>query len=321
MKNILILITVFSILLVELNAKGVEWQNPNTTTNTTNQAQLTQGGIDKTKDQESIQQALLKAKYLNMISSINYKIGRTYRIPLRVLIKSFFIFENDKIAFFDVGDKASFLVNSLKERKYDFSNILEVTPELIGVDSNLFVIGESGNIYNFYIYSTDHKSDTIAKSVVYISEEKKKIDKIEVINLEKQKFDKEVQDQEQSQEQEIKKEDQYITIGEGKNILKINKAEIIRDFKQKGEKEDLKADEIFRDKKFVYFKFDKDNALRKFPTVYRVIDGFDNPANTRVVGDYIIAETVSNKFTLRYGNSEHICVRRIEEKKDEKQNN
>lgn len=74
-------------------------------------------------------------------------------------------------------------------------------------------------------------------------------------------------------------------------------------------------EEIFNDKQFTYFKFDKKLALSKL-VIYKVVDGYDNPVNTRIVGDYIIAEDVSAKWTLRSG-KDYLCIRFIKKGKDE----
>lgn len=70
----------------------------------------------------------------------------------------------------------------------------------------------------------------------------------------------------------------------------------------------LQAKEIFHDKKWTYFKFDRELATSKFPAIFRVIDGYDNPMNSRIVGDYLIVETIADKWTMRIGD-EWVCVR------------
>lgn len=267
--------------------------------------------VDLSQDMKSIQRVLRESGTLEMIRVIKYEDGKTYRIPLRRFISSYFVLSDDKIAFADAGDKFSFEIKVLGVGKYDFQNILQVVPKAVGTDTNITILGESGKIYNFYVYSTDYTYDVQPKSVIYISNSRQEIDNLQIKNLEADSF-KQAQTQINKNDYSIDEEIEYATIGEGIEKIKIRRADIIRDFVQKGDDE-FKADEIFRDKKFVYFKFDKDNALRKFPVVYRVVDGIDNPVNTRVIGDYIIAETVDNKFTLRFGDDEYVCVRREEQ--------
>nr|WP_032072658.1 TrbG/VirB9 family P-type conjugative transfer protein [Aliarcobacter butzleri]AHG28757.1 VirB9 [Aliarcobacter butzleri] len=276
--------------------------------------------IDYTKDMKSIQNVLKDGQDIRMIENIKYEPNKTYKIPLRQFISTYFIFDNDKIAFHDTGDNVSFKTEVLGRGKYDFSSVLRVTPKFIGVDTNLTVFGESGNVYNFYIYSTNHESNIQPKSLVHISEEKTAIEKIEVVNLEQKKVE-EAHLQQKAKEQlltpngfgDVAEQLEYATIGEGINQIKIKRNEIIQDFVQEGKDKSLYAGEIFRDSKFVYFKFNSKDGLVKFPIIYRVIEGIDNPINTRVVGNYIIAETISNSFTLRFGDNNHVCVRRLKD--------
>lgn len=280
--------------------------------------------IDYTKDMKSIQNVLKDGQDLKMIENIKYEPNKTYKIPLRQFLSTYFIFDNDNIAFFDTGDNVSFTSKLLGVGKYDFSNVLMITPKVIGVDTNLTVFGESGNVYNFYIYSTNHESQIQPKNLVHISEERTAIEKIKVVNLEKEKVQEAYEEQKKKEKELVSTvgniDDQidYATIGEGINQIKIKREEIIQDFIQDGEDKELFAGEIFRDKKFVYFKFDSKNGLIKFPIIYRVIEGIDNPINTRVVGNYIIAETISNSFTLRFGDNNHVCVRRLKDIQNEK---
>ena len=269
--------------------------------------------LDFSKNQHSIQKSLQNSKNLKMILNIKYEQNKTYKVRTRQMLSTHFVFENDKIAYMNGGDNVGFKITVLKSEKYDFSNILKVETKIIGIDTNLFVIGESGNIYSFYIYSTDYKDPQQPKSFVFISENVEAVRKIEITDLEKLKFNKAVKEAKAKAKKEelkstINKVD-IVTIGEGINKVDIIKSEIMKDFTQKGVYEDLKAEEIFRDKKWTYFKYDSRDSLIKFPLIYRVIDGYDTPVNTRIVGNYIIAETVSNKFTLRLGNK-YICVRR-----------
>jgi ComB9 competence protein len=65
---------------------------------------------------------------------------------------------------------------------------------------------------------------------------------------------------------------------------------------------------IFRDEEFTYFKFDISNGFKKFPAIYRVIDGYDNPSNFEIIGDYMVVKSLSHKYTLRLG-ERHLCIR------------
>lgn len=318
MRIIYILLTLSVLLLANENLFVEDGQG------TANNQNFESTEIDYTKDMKSIQNVLKDGQDLKMIENIKYEPNKTYKIPLRQFLSTYFIFDNDNIAFYDTGDNVSFSSQLLGVGKYDFSNVLRITPKVIGVDTNLTVFGESGNVYNFYIYSTNHEAEIQPKNIVYISEEKTAIDRIKVVNLEKAKVEEAYQEQKAKAKElvttvgNIDEQLDYATIGEGINQIKIKRDEIIQDFVQDGEDKELYANEILRDRKFVYFKFNAKDGLVKFPIIYRVIEGIDNPINTRVVGNYIIAETISNSFTLRFGDNNHVCVRRLKDIQNEK---
>ncbi len=135
----------------------------------------------------------------------------------------------------------------------------------------------------------------------------------------------------EEKEETKEKEEETITIGDNTNAMKIVKKDIQKGYRalkssqrkwyclgicSKKSKPSLMPEEIFNDKQFTYFKFDKKLALSKFPVIYKVVDGYDNPVNTRIVGDYIIAEDVSAKWTLRLG-KDYLCIRFVKKGKDE----
>ena len=263
-------------------------------------------------DLDAIQKSFLE-KSNSSILNIKYEQNKTYRVQTRLLMNTMIILNEDKIAGNPYFGNSGFTVTKLGVGKYDFSNIVLIQPKYNGIDTNLTILGESGNVYSFYLYSTDHTSKSIPNTVVFVSEEKSKIDKINIVNLEKEQFN--LENSSKTKESTISDPD-YFYIGEGKNRIKVYKSQVINDFVQDGA-EELKAKEIFRDNKFVYFKYDKDYSLSSFPALFKVVDGFDSPINFRVVGDYLVAETIANKFTLKIENK-HVCVRRLKDVNNEK---
>jgi type IV secretion system protein VirB9/ComB9 competence protein len=261
---------------------------------------------------DAIQKSFLETSNSSILN-IKYEQNKTYRVQTRLLMNTMIILNEDKIAGNPYFGNSGFTVTKLGVGKYDFSNIVLIQPKYNGIDTNLTILGESGNVYSFYLYSTDHTSKSIPNTVVFVSEEKSKIDKINIVNLEKEQFN--LENSSKTKESTISDPD-YFYIGEGKNRIKVYKSQVINDFVQDGA-EELKAKEIFRDNKFVYFKYDKDYSLSSFPALFKVVDGFDSPINFRVVGDYLVAETIANKFTLKIENK-HVCVRRLKDVNNEK---
>lgn len=278
--------------------------------------------------------------------NIKFVAGETHKIRTRANMTTTIILDGDKIASVIIGDSVGFEMKELGTSKYDLSNILTIKPKLIGIDTNLTIIGESGNIYSFYVFSTDHKNRRNPAFLVFVSEIRK-IDKIKVENLEEkakkeqEKAFKKLIGNDTSNEQEnnedkkhlsafqlsdsIEEEtDKEIIIGDKINKIKIKKDEIKRGYMQFPKTKwgveskasvKLKAKDIFHDKKWTYFKFDRELATSKFPAIFRVIDGYDNPMNSRIVGNYLIVETIADKWTMRIGD-EWVCVRTQESIKD-----
>ncbi|MCQ2907831.1 TrbG/VirB9 family P-type conjugative transfer protein [Helicobacter pylori] len=276
-----------------------------------------------------------RSKMSNTLN-IDYFQGQTYKIRLRYAMATLLFFSKP-ISDFVLGDKVGFDAKILESN----DRILLIKPLQIGVDSNISVIDSEGKIFSFYVFSTTFTSSKHPNLQVFIE------DKNYYSNafLKPQKENKEKENKEdtpenaptnnkpskEEKEETKEKEEETITIGDNTNAMKIIKKDIQKGYKalkssqrkwyclwacSKKSKLSLMPKEIFNDKQFTYFKFDKRLALSKFPVIYKVVDGYDNPVNTRIVGDYIIAEDVSTKWTLRLG-KDYLCIRFVKRGKDE----
>ncbi len=276
-----------------------------------------------------------RSKMSNTLN-IDYFQGQTYKIRLRYAMATLLFFSKP-ISDFVLGDKVGFDAKILESN----DRILLIKPLQIGVDSNISVIDSEGKIFSFYVFSTTFTSSKHPNLQVFIE------DKNYYSNafLKPQKKNKEKENKEntlenaptnnkplkEEKEEAKEKEEETIIIGDNTNAMKIVKKDIQKGYKalkssqrkwyclgicSKKSKPSLMPEEIFNDKQFTYFKFDKRLALSKFPVIYKVVDGYDNPVNTRIVGDYIIAEDVSAKWTLRLG-KDYLCIRFVKKAKDE----
>ncbi|WRF60780.1 TrbG/VirB9 family P-type conjugative transfer protein [Helicobacter pylori] len=274
-----------------------------------------------------------RSKMSNTLN-IDYFQGQTYKIRLRYAMATLLFFSKP-ISDFVLGDKVGFDAKILESN----DRILLIKPLQIGVDSNISVIDNEGKIFSFYVFSTTFTSSKHPNLQVFIE------DKNYYSNafLKPQKENKENKENalentptnnkplKEKKEETKEKEEETITIGDNTNAMKIVKKDIQKGYRalkssqrkwyclgicSKKSKPSLMPKEIFNDKQFTYFKFDKRLALSKFPVIYKVVDGYDNPVNTRIVGDYIIAEDVSAKWTLRLG-KDYLCIRFVKRGKDE----
>lgn len=264
--------------------------------------------------------------------NILHKDGDTHMIRTRYAMTTTFIFDNDPIAKIIFGDPNGFELKELGSEKWDLRNVITIKPKLIGIDTNLTVIGESGTIYTFYIFSTHFTNRRDPAFTVFVSKDRK-IGKISMNNTENEtnkKNKKSKFENYKSIEYDAIEEDdgEFITIGDNINKIHIDKSKIKRGYIQapkttrswktlwlkKSESPDsvkIQAIDIFNDKDYTYFKFDREDAMSKFPVVFKVVDGYDNPVNVKIVGNYIIAEDLSEKWTLKMGD-EYVCVRMLQ---------
>ncbi|MFP6069971.1 TrbG/VirB9 family P-type conjugative transfer protein [Helicobacter pylori] len=283
------------------------------------------------QDLNAIQGSFFNKNRSKMSNTLNidYFQGQTYKIRLRYAMATLLFFSKP-ISDFVLGDKVGFDAKILESN----DRILLIKPLQIGVDSNISVIDSEGKIFSFYVFSTTFTSSKHPNLQVFIE------DKNYYSNAFMKPQNKENalenaptnnKPLKAGKEETKEKEEETIIIGDNTNAMKIVKKDIQKGYRalkssqrkwyclwacSKKSKLSLMPKEIFNDKQFTYFKFDKKLALSKFPVIYKVVDGYDNPVNTRIVGDYIIAEDVSAKWTLRLG-KDYLCIRFIKKGKDE----
>ncbi len=283
------------------------------------------------QDLNAIQGSFFDKNRSKMSNTLNvdYFQGQTYKIRLRYAMATLLFFSKP-ISDFVLGDKVGFDAKILESN----DRILLIKPLQIGVDSNISVIDNEGKVFSFYVFSTTFTSSKHPNLQVFIEDKNYYSNafmkpQIQENTLEKAPINNKPLKEEKEETKE--KEEETITIGDNTNAMKIVKKDIQRGYRalkssqrkwyclgicSKKSKLSLMPEEIFNDKQFTYFKFDKKLALSKFPVIYKVVDGYDNPVNTRIVGDYIIAEDVSAKWTLRLG-KDYLCIRFIKRGKDE----
>ncbi|WRF46616.1 TrbG/VirB9 family P-type conjugative transfer protein [Helicobacter pylori] len=285
------------------------------------------------QDLNAIQGSFFDKNRSKMSNTLNvdYFQGQTYKIRLRYAMATLLFFSKP-ISDFVLGDKVGFDAKILESN----DRILLIKPLQIGVDSNISVIDNEGKVFSFYVFSTTFTSSKHPNLQVFIEDKNyysnafmKPQNKENTLTNENKPLKEEPL--KVGKEETKEKEEETITIGDNTNAMKIVKKDIQKGYRalkssqrkwyclgicSKKSKLSLMPEEIFNDKQFTYFKFDKKLALSKFPVIYKVVDGYDNPVNTRIVGDYIIAEDVSAKWTLRLG-KDYLCIRFVKKGKDE----
>ena len=248
----------------------------------------------KTQNLQSLQEAFFKYDFnsnANLMEALEQR-EHTIKIRTRYAMTTTIIFDFP-IENYVLGDNTGFEVNELP----NMDNALNVRPLLIGIDTNLTVFTKDKRIYSIYLFSTDHKSNNTPQFIVNVKTPytKEEIEKMTALKNHKQEtIDNTI----------------YLVIGEGKERIKIKREDIDRRYIQKAKKKHkfLLARNIFSDKQFTFFEYDKD-LMPEMPAVWVVIDGKDSPVSSRIIGNYLVAESIADKFTLRIGDS-YICVRK-----------
>ena len=244
----------------------------------------------RSQNLKALQQRFHSKKYLGTenITKINYEENKNQKIRTRFAMATTLIFETD-IESYILGDTTGFKVEEIP----NMPNAIAIKPLLIGIDTSLTIRTKDKKLHTFYLFSTDYKNTQDPALIVYITdEESKKI----------------------LEDKQAKIQKDYLIIKDGIAELRVKKDDISTKYIQKATKENqwLMAEEIFSDKKFTYFKYDKDN-MPQLPTIYAVIDGQDSPVETRTIGNYLIAETINPKFSIITGES-YVCVEKTDAK-------
>ncbi|ARR02080.1 type IV secretion system, translocation pore protein VirB9 [Campylobacter vicugnae] len=242
----------------------------------------------RSQNLKALQQRFHSKKYTGVenTTTINYIENKTQKIRTRFAMATTLIFETD-IESYILGDTTGFKVEEIP----NMSNAVAIKPLLIGIDTSLTVRTKDKKLHTFYLFSTDYKNAKDPALVVYITDkESRKI----------------------LEEKQAQIEKDYFIIKDGMAELRVKREDISAKYIQKATKENqwLMAEEIFSDKKFTYFKYDKDN-MPQLPTIYAVIDGKDSPVETRIIGNYLIAETINPKFSIITGES-YVCVEKTD---------
>lgn len=221
--------------------------------------------------------------------------GKTFKVTLREGMGTLF-----KLPDWDGLDQ-SVLADSVNFRQKEMNNSSMIYVEALsaGADTNLTLIGKSGNIYSFYLASESVYSDNISDQVVYVDAAMPSVQ-----NFFDNTSDLKRKESVESFEKLTKNEKTTWL-----NELKFDPTKIRHDVEMRGDKE-LAPVLVFRDERFTYLDYGHDSDSRVWPVAYQVVDRVDQPVNMRKSPDgrYMVIETI-NPITLRYG-EKTACLKR-----------
>lgn len=244
----------------------------------------------RNKDLRAVQKKFLEKKYTGYENTIQipYEEKKTQKIRTRFTMATTIIFESE-VESYILGDQSGYKVEEIP----NMPNAISVKPFLIGIDTNLTIFTKDKKNHNFFLYSTDYKNKELPNLLVKILDDESKI-----------------LTQAQMEEEARK----YFVIKEGIAEMKVERDQMDFSYVKKAKKynEWLIPSEVFNDDTFTYFKYEK-KKNGKIPAVFAVIDKLDTPVETKVIGDWIIAETRNHKWTIWSGES-YVCIEKTENK-------
>jgi ComB9 competence protein len=251
-----------------------------------------------------IQRAWDKAPATQGIYNVEYSPDRIIKIRVRQFMPLTIVFpEWETISSEpDAGDNFVFTAQRAG------SNKLVIRAKFVGADSTITVIGDSGNVYPFYVRGEGANSVNVPDVVVYVhapppgggmlmapkpmgGKADAKLAKVASLDPGAGVGRREATGE--------KSPDFVKPIGFDANKLNF-------DFDMSGDKS-IAPKRVFSDGVFTWFDYGDKWDREDLPAVYRVVDGVDTPVNTRVKGSMLVAEA-AGAFTLRNG-QRTVCVR------------
>ncbi|MFM7631130.1 MAG: TrbG/VirB9 family P-type conjugative transfer protein, partial [Alphaproteobacteria bacterium] len=196
-----------------------------------------------------------------------------------------------------LGDAALFEASRIK------GNILVVRPSYAGADTNMTVLGTSGNIYNFYVRSEGWNSNQISDLTVYISATNPKKRLLDVVASGDEPANTPTEGM--PDESGVTPPDYIRKIAFKPDNLRFD----LKIFSPAADDLEIAPLRVFTDGVWTYFDYgDKADTVRR-PVIFHLVDEVESMVNTRTVGpkgNIMIAEAVGN-FVLRNG-KRIICV-------------
>jgi len=257
------------------------------------------------------------------IERVRYDPQMTYKLRLREYMRTTIVLpKSEAIDAYVFGDDEVFQFSALSSTKGGnkndtdrLDNIFAVWPKNSGADTSLSVIGRSGRIYSFYLRSDSVKSPHMPQLVFYIEDPADGFQLPRPATQTSATTDKAPQDVVTvvagQDKEKLTGEDAAATAEYLRSLPVVDPKSInLNAYKVVDGDKALSPIRVFDDGYWTYFQFSKDGNLdkSKVPAIYRVVDGYDTPANVRVEGGTVIAETMSKGWTLRAGEA-HLCIR------------
>ena len=253
-------------------------------------------------DIKRIQEAFNQSKADSNIIIYKYDLKHTYKVRLRSFMTAVIQLPQwEEIYAFTLGDTNLFQFEVL-----DKKNIGVIKNRFAGADSNLTIIGKTGNIYNFYIRVDNVKSPYLPLNVVYIHAE-------QPITPSKVSLKKPQDPSQTNQKNKTSVVDYLRDIDSATRRQLESRQDLDLRYTIYINEDMIPPTKVFDDGYWTYFKVGEEKNLDKveeLPALFMVnSEGAEVPANLRVVSGYLVAEQVGSAWVLRQG-EKYICIQR-----------
>lgn len=247
--------------------------------------------------------------YANTLQ-VNYQPTKTIKIRAREFMQTIIILpKGDAIKMYNLGDTQNFeFKESVNPYEEELPNSGTVSVTLPGADTSLHIIGTSGNVYTFYIRGDTWDSPHNPTMKVIVTDDKL------LAKLEAKKRREAIEAERLAKQKALESNDAPLENPDYLEKVEFDPAKLDFGYRIIGGDESLRPYMVYDDGHFTYIRYSKGGSVsevRSFPAVYRVADGSDLPVNVSPNGSTLRAEGLSNRWTLRLGNS-WICIEKIE---------
>ncbi|KAB1437303.1 TrbG/VirB9 family P-type conjugative transfer protein [Pseudodesulfovibrio senegalensis] len=252
---------------------------------------------------QAVQKAFDDSNSTANIKEYSHYYKNTYKIRLRQYMTTTIILpQNENVEALVLGDEMNFSVKALRFRPKTPANKLEIFGKRAGADTNLTVMGESGNIYSFYLRIDDPTSPYLPDLIVYLKDNRIKFFRSRLLaNNSQSDSDLDFRPKDQDE-----KAPDYLV-----ETSPVPPSEWNFDYQIDAHGHGFAPRQIFDDGKWTYFRFGANgnmDTVKTLPIIYAVRDGVDVPINQQRKGEFVVVKTTSNSWTLWAGDK-YICAR------------
>jgi ComB9 competence protein len=275
--------------------------------------------ISEIGDLGRVQESFNKSKEFSNTLSYQYNERSTFKVRLRTAMDTFLSLpKGEVITIFNFGDDKNFSFVPLKDASGKNTHMGIIKNIHPGADTNLIIIGASGNSYNFYVRVDDHNSSHLPHLKVFVLDpniESKLKANLRVKVVANATASVSTASAGGVYRDNMNLTDYLRTIDNTPMRLLHRNQDLDFRYKIFMKKNVISPKVVFDDGYWTYFRMTNDDNLDKIaelPVLLKVSSGIEQPVNTRIVRNYIIAETTGMIWALRI-DDRVLCVEKLKD--------